>query len=128
MTGDTARIKYQKEKFGDKTYYQLADDFKAELYKPDEWAKLIERSGAKYVVLTSKHHDGFALWPSKEASASWGRPWNSTEVGPHRDVVGELSTAVRGKGLKMGLYYSLYEWFNPLWLADKDQYISQHMM
>ncbi len=126
MTGDTARIKYQKEKFGDKTYYQLADDFKAELYNPDEWAKLIERSGAKYVVLTSKHHDGFALWPSKEASKTWGFPWNAMDVGPHRDLLGDLFTAIRKTSVHPGMYYSLYEWYNPLWLKDKNRYVAEH--
>jgi len=47
-SGDTARIRYHKKKFGDLSYYQLADQFKAELYNPDEWARVIERSGAKY--------------------------------------------------------------------------------
>ena len=77
QTTDTARQAFHKKKFGDRTYYDLAKDFKAELYNPDDWAKLIERSGAKYVVLTSKHHDGYALWPSKEADQTWGFPWNS---------------------------------------------------
>jgi len=39
-------------------------------------------------VLTSKHHEGFALWPSREASATWGRPWNAVEIGPKRDLLG----------------------------------------
>ena len=84
-------------------------------------------SGAKYVVLTSKHHEGFALWPSKEASATWGRPWNAVEIGPKRDLLGDLTDAVRRKGLRMGFYYSLYEWYNPLWLTDKPRYIREHM-
>ena len=100
----------------------------SQLFDPTAWANLFQRSGAKYVVLTSKHHDGFALWPSEQASKTWGRPWNSAEIGPHRDLVGDLSTAVRAKGLKMGLYYSLYEWCNPLWLTDKPKYVSQHMI
>jgi alpha-L-fucosidase len=80
------------------------------------------------VVLVSKHHDGFALWPSKEANASWGRPWNSVEVGPKRDLVGELSGAVRRRGLEMGFYYSLYEWFNPLWLSgDRRAFVERHL-
>ena len=66
-SGDSAVTKYHKEKFGDRSYYDLARDFKAELFNPDAWAQLIEKSGAKYIVLTSKHHDGFCLWPSKEA-------------------------------------------------------------
>ena len=63
--GDSARIKFHKEKYGNGIYYDLANDFKAELFNPDEWAKIFEESGAKYIVLTSKHHDGFCLWPSK---------------------------------------------------------------
>jgi len=101
--------------------------FRAELYDPNHWADVFLRSGAKYVVLTSKHHEGFALWPSAEASRTWKRPWNSVEIGPHRDLLGDLTTAVRGKGLRMGFYYSLYEWYNPLWLSDKPRFIREHM-
>lgn len=108
-------------------YQNFAPQFKAELFDPDYWATALAGSGAKYVVLTSKHHEGFALWPSKEASASWGRPWNAVEIGPRRDVLGELSDAVRSKGLRMGYYYSLYEWYNPLWLGDRQRYVREHM-
>ncbi len=109
-------------------YAQFAPQFRAELFDADQWAETFARSGAKYVVLVSKHHDGFALWPSREASAAWGRPWNAVEVGPRRDLVGELTAAVRRRHLEMGFYYSLYEWFNPLWLAgDMDAYVERHM-
>ena len=118
---------YHKKVFGDDTYYQLAPLFKAELYNPDEWAKVIEASGAKYVVLTSKHHDGFALWPSKEASKDRDFAWNAVEAGPKRDVLGDLFTALRKTSVKPGMYYSLYEWYNPLWLTDKTKYINDHM-
>jgi alpha-L-fucosidase len=119
---------YQKSRYGaDVPYQNFAPQFRAELYDPAHWADVFERSGAKYVVLTSKHHEGFALWPSKEASTTWGRPWNAVETGPKRDVLGDLTDAVRAKGLKMGFYYSLYEWYNPLWLSDKPRYIREHM-
>lgn len=52
--------------FGNRTYYDLADDFHAELFNPDDWAKLFETAGAKYVVLTSKHHDGFVFGPARK--------------------------------------------------------------
>ena len=126
-SGDTARRNYHKNKFGDLSYYELADQFKAELYKPDEWASLIEKSGAKYVVLTSKHHDGFANWPSKETVKAWKFPWNAGEAGPHRDLLGDLFTAIRKTSVHPGLYYSLYEWYNPLWLKDKPAYVSGYM-
>ena len=108
-------------------YKDLAPQFRAELYDPDHWASVFERSGAKYVVLTSKHHEGFTLWPNQQASKTWGRPWNAVEIGPKRDILGDLTKSVRNKGLKMGYYYSLYEWFNPLWQSDKKRFISEHM-
>ena len=127
QTTDTARMKFHKAKFGDRTYYDLANDFKAELYNPDDWAKLFEASGAKYIVLTSKHHDGFTLWPNKEADKTWGFPWNAGAIGPKRDLLGDLFKAVRKTSVRPGMYYSLYEWFNPLYKADKEKYRDQHV-
>jgi alpha-L-fucosidase len=98
------------------------------MFDADQWADIFARSGAKYVVMVSKHHDGFALWPSREANASWGRPWNAVDAGPRRDLVGELSAAVRRRNLEMGFYFSLYEWFNPRWLVgDMDAYVKGHV-
>lgn len=127
QTTDSARMKYHKAKFGDRSYYDLANDFKAERYDPNEWAKLFEASGAKYIVLTSKHHDGFTLWPNKEADKTWGFPWNAGSIGPKRDLLGDLFTAIRKTSVRPGMYYSLYEWFNPLWKADKEKYRDQHV-
>ena len=119
---------YHRRRFGpDVSYYDLAPQFKAELYQPDEWAKVIEQSGAKYVVLTSKHHDGYALWPSKEATSTWGFPWNSVEIGPKRDLLGDLFASLRKTSVRPGMYFSLYEWFNPLWLHNKSRYVQEHM-
>ena len=109
-------------------YPDFAPQFRAEMFDAEQWAEILENSGAKYVVLTSKHHDGFALWPSREADASWGRPWNAVGVGPKRDLVGEISAAVRKRGLEMGFYFSLYEWFSPLWLSgDVKAYVEKHL-
>jgi alpha-L-fucosidase len=104
-------------------YQDFAGQFKAELYDPDQWADLFANAGARYVLLTSKHHEGFCLWP---CPASWN--WNSVDVGPHRDLAGDLAKAVVAKGLKMGFYYSLYEWYNPLYLSDQQRYVTEHMM
>lgn len=123
---DTARQKYHKAKFGNRTYYDLANDFKAELFQPDEWAKVFEQSGAKYIVLTSKHHDGYTLWPSKEADRDWGFKWNAVDVGPHRDLIADLFKAVRKTSVHAGMYYSLYEWFNPLWKTNKGKFATEH--
>jgi alpha-L-fucosidase len=110
------------------TYQQFEPMFKAEMFDPSQWADVFKRSGAKYVVLTSKHHEGYCLWNSAEADQTWGRPWNAVTGTPKRDLLGDLTNAVRDKGLKMGYYYSLYEWFNPLWKQDKKAFVSKHMI
>ena len=126
---DAGSWDYHQRMYGaDYDYRNFASQFRAELFDPDHWADVFARSGAKYVVLTSKHHEGFALWPSQEASRTWGRPWNAVEIGPRRDLLGDLTAAVRAKGLRMGIYYSLYEWYNPLYLSDKPRYVAEHMM
>ncbi|MGP8243828.1 MAG: alpha-L-fucosidase [Bryobacteraceae bacterium] len=109
-------------------YQDFAPLFRAELFDPYHWADAIARSGARYVALTSKHHEGFTLWRSAEANRSWGRPWNAVDIGPRRDLLAELTEAGRSRGLHMGIYYSLYEWYNPLWLADRARYVTEHMM
>jgi alpha-L-fucosidase len=105
------------------TYQDFANQFNCEMFRPDDWAKLFQEAGAKYVVLTSKHHEGFTLWPSEHA---WN--WNAMDVGPHRDLAGDLTTAVKNIGLHMGFYYSLYEWFNPLYNNDLNKYVDEHMI
>jgi alpha-L-fucosidase len=99
----------------DFTYADFAAQFRAEFFNPDQWTELFNSSGAQYVVLTAKHHEGFCLWPS---SSSWN--WNSMDVGPHRDLVGELANSIRKNSkMRFGLYHSLYEWFNPLFDSDR---------
>lgn len=116
MNGTDAYRKFMAKNYRDGfTYPELAGSFRAELFDPDRWAELFRKAGARYVVLTSKHHEGYTLWPSK---VSWN--WNAADVGPKRDLVGELARAVRkAGGMRFGLYYSLYEWFNPHYQRDK---------
>jgi len=112
----------------DFSYPDFVPLFTADMYDPAKWADLFQKSGAKYVVLTSKHHEGYCLWPSAEADKSWGRPWCSTNSGPMRDLLGDLTKEVRKTDVKMGIYYSLYEWFNPLYTADVNLYVKKHMI
>ncbi|WP_242116996.1 alpha-L-fucosidase [Aestuariivivens sediminicola] len=127
---DSLRTNFMKNNYGQHfTYKDFAPLFKAELFDPDEWAELFQKAGAKYIMLVSKHHDGYALWPSK-----YNRNWNSVDVGPKRDIVGELTEAIRKTDLKMGLYYSLAEWNHPLhrWYTDPHDsignYVDQYMI
>lgn len=86
-------------------YENFVDMWKAENWNPQEWAELFKDAGAKYVVLVTKHHDGFCLFPSKYTD------YNAVNKGPKRDIVGELTENVRAAGLKMGLYYSgIIDW------------------
>ena len=130
QAGDRRRIDFMNKHYGeDFTYADFAPLWKAELFDADEWAEIFAKAGAGYVILVAKHHDGFCLWPSAYAPG-----WNSVDVGPGRDIVGELSEAARKRGLRFGLYYSLPEWNHPLhrWYIDPhDQihdYVEQHMI
>ncbi|XP_077052393.1 tissue alpha-L-fucosidase-like isoform X3 [Siphateles boraxobius] len=89
------------------SYTDFAPDFHAQFFDPDEWADIFEASGAKYVVLTSKHHEGFTNWGSPY---SWN--WNSVDNGPHRDLVGDLGNAIR-KRYKPDLIWSDGDWEAP---------------
>ncbi|MBR2959841.1 MAG: alpha-L-fucosidase [Bacteroidales bacterium] len=110
-------------------YGQLADHWHAELWQPQEWAKMFKDAGARYVMLVTKHHDGYSLFADP-----FSPQWNSTVSGPRRDIVAELTKAVRQAGLRMCFYYSLPEWSNPLhrWTVDPDstleRYVTRHMI
>ena len=119
---------FHKRVYGaDFEYANFAPMFRAELFDPDHWADVFAQSGARYVALTSKHHEGFTLWRNEQANRAYVRPWNSVDVGPKRDLLLDLTEAGRRKGLHMGIYFSLYEWYNPLWLSDKKRYVAEHL-
>jgi alpha-L-fucosidase len=103
---------YDREHYGpNHDYYSFAADFNRESKKwnPDVWAETFKEAGARYVVLTSKHHEGFTLWPSTTQNPNPTVPLNERHA--ERDIVGDLTAAVTKQGLKMGLYYSGgYDW------------------
>ena len=80
-------------------YKDIIPMFKAEKWDPDQWAELFEEVGAKYVVMTAEHHDGWANWDSDLT------PWNAVDMGPKRDLVGDLGKALRKRGLKYAPSY-----------------------
>jgi alpha-L-fucosidase len=105
-------------------YEQFAELFKADMFDPDFWCELFANSGAKYVVTTANYHDGFAMWPTSYSKTVNTDVWNSVVTGPKRDILGDLNTAGEKHGLKMGIYYSLYEWYHPLWINEKEKFVS----
>jgi len=116
---------FHAKHYGDNfKYADFAPMFKAEYFDPAHWADLFKGAGAKYVVLTSKHHDGFCLWPSTHSPH-----WNSVILGPHVDIIDTLSQAVRDVELHFGLYYSLNEWNHPLYSKSTiEEWVDRHMI
>ena len=88
-------------------YEKLAERFQPKPGAPREWAKLAKAAGCKYMVLTTRHHEGFSLWDSKV------NPFNSVNFGPHRDLVREFVDACREYDLGVGFYSSVMDWHHP---------------
>jgi alpha-L-fucosidase len=89
-------------------YMAQARTFTAANYHPEHWAELFKAAGARYAVLTSKHHDGFALWDTAQSRL------NARDGAPAgRDLIGPFCTALRQEGLKVGLYFSHLDWSQP---------------
>jgi alpha-L-fucosidase len=88
-------------------YEKLADGFLPKPDAPKEWARLAKKAGMKYMVMTSRHHEGFSLWDSK------ANPYNSVNYGPKRDIVKEFVEACRENELRIGFYSSLMDWHHP---------------
>ncbi|HEX8341332.1 MAG TPA: alpha-L-fucosidase [Tepidisphaeraceae bacterium] len=108
MYGNAGITKWHTEKYGppDKFGYKdFIPMFTAEKFDPDAWATLFKKSGAKYIVPTAMHHDGYALWDSKVV------PWNTMAMGPKRDLIGDLGAAARKQGLKFGVSHHGIEHF-----------------
>ena len=94
---------HHRDTWGDRPYTDFAEDFVAasSRWNPEDWASLMREAGARYSVLTTKHHDGYCLWPSQVPHPRGWNHWRSS-----RDLVGEYARALREAGLRCGLYYS----------------------
>lgn len=88
-------------------YEKLASTWQVKKDFAGEWARLAKKAGMKYMVLTTKHHEGFCLWDTQQTE------FNSVKMSPQRDLVREFVEAAREEGLKVGLYYSLMDWHHP---------------
>jgi alpha-L-fucosidase len=88
-------------------YEQLARQFKPKPNAARAWAKLAKQAGQKYMVMTTKHHEGFCNWDTKLTN------YCAPQHGPGRDLVAEFVEAARAEGLRVGFYYSLMDWHHP---------------
>jgi len=88
-------------------YEKLADAWRPKEHPALEWARLAKRAGMKYMVMTTKHHEGFCLWDTAQTN------YNAVQRGPGRDLVREYVEACRKYDLKIGFYYSLMDWHYP---------------
>jgi len=98
---DSPARAHHRETYGDAPYDDFLDAWRADAFDPGAWADLFARAGARYVIPTTKHHDGIALWDAPGTATR-----NTVRRGPLRDLVGDLASAVREAGLRFGVYYS----------------------
>lgn len=103
---DTAQIPVEE-------YDKLQPQFNPTKFDADAWAKMAKDAGMKYLVLTSKHHDGFALFDSKFTD------WDVMNTPFKRDIIRELAQACRKHGVKLGLYHSIMDWHHPDYLPRR---------
>ncbi len=103
----------QRENLTDTSYRKYFDHFDPDLYDPVEWAMWARNAGMKYVVITSKHHEGFCLWDSEQTE------YKATNTPYGKDLLEPFVSAFRAQGLKVGFYYSLIDWHHPDFTADR---------
>lgn len=104
-----SRVDYESLKIPVFEYQEMAKKFNPTNYDPDAWVKMAKDAGMKYIVITAKHHDGFALFETKASK------WNVVDATPYgKDLLKPLAEACRKYGIRLGFYYSqTQDWNNP---------------
>jgi alpha-L-fucosidase len=102
-----------RERLTNEAYEKYFNHFDPDLYNPREWAQAAKAAGMKYIVITSKHHEGFCLWDSKYTD------YKAPNTPAGRDLLKPLVEAARAEGLKIGFYYSLLDWHHPDYTIDR---------
>ncbi len=100
------------ERISDEDYQKYVDHFNPDLYNPKEWAAKAKAAGMKYVVITTKHHDGFCMWDTKHTD------YKVTNTPYGKDILKPFVEAFRSEGIKIGFYYSLIDWHHPDFTYD----------
>ena len=110
-----------RERIPPDEYAKLADQFKPAKFNADRWTSLAKEAGMKYIVLTTRHHDGFCLFDSKVSD------FTSVKTAAKKDFVAEYVKSCRKAGLKVGFYYSLLDWRFPGYFNLKKYHPSKHL-
>ncbi|MEM7133381.1 MAG: alpha-L-fucosidase [Chloroflexota bacterium] len=102
----------QREEIPDEAYDKYFRYFNPDLYNPEQWAEAAANAGMKYMVITSKHHDGFCLWDSQLTD------YKTTNTPYGKDVLTPMMDAFKGQGLRLGTYHSVIDWHHPEFPID----------
>ena len=102
-------------------YEKLADRFGPQKYDPAKWIEIAQRTGMKYLVFTTKHHEGFCMFESELSD------YTSEKRAAGRDFTRELVEAARAAGMKIGFYHSLLDWHHPDYATDLPKYVSEYL-
>ena len=100
------------ERIDDAAYQKYFNHFNPDLFNPQDWAKAARAAGMKYLVITSKHHEGFCLWDSQFTD------YKVTNTPYKHDLLSQVVDAFRAEGLRVGFYYSLLDWHHPHFTID----------
>ena len=111
---------YWTERIPFDVYRRRMEEFNPTWFNAEEWADLVLESGQKFLLLTSKHHDGFCLWDTALTD------WKITNTPFGRDVIAELAQALRDRGLKLHFYYSILDWTHPAYKTDWPAYVAYY--
>ncbi len=103
----------KNEHITDADYQKYFENFNPDLYDPKAWVKAAKAAGMKYIVVTTKHHEGFCLWDSRITD------YKATKTPYGKDLIRPLVEAARAEGLRIGFYYSLLDWHHPDYVPDR---------
>ncbi|MCG2586947.1 alpha-L-fucosidase [Rhodohalobacter sulfatireducens] len=112
---------FHTDKYGSPSEFSYPDFipmFTAENFDPQEWASLFKEAGAQFAGPVAEHHDGFSMWDSEIT------PWNASDMGPKRDITGELAEAIRGHGMKF--ITSFHHARNNLWKPEGEEWTGHY--
>jgi alpha-L-fucosidase len=109
----------EKEGISVDEYSEYAKKFDPQKFDPARWMQIAKKAGMKYVVFTSKHHEGFSIYESEHSS------YTSEKTAAKSDMARQIVDAARDAGLKVGLYYSFLDWYHPLYDDDLDAYVTE---